>query len=121
MKVKPTFFNSRNERLHWDYEDTNNWLFKIIYRIGATCKEQNYILRDLKQDKNIIGYIYKKIHQKFDVIEIEVDRFTKTEYDMAKNIGVPTVLDCVKTKPVYRKKLRKAKTNSRKDYQLQEV
>ena len=64
MKVKPTFFNSRNERLHWDYEDTNNWLFKIIYRIGTTCREQNYILRDLKQDKNIIGYIYKKIHQK---------------------------------------------------------
>tara|TARA_R100000742_G_C4160794_1_gene2485 strand:+ start:40 stop:405 length:366 start_codon:yes stop_codon:yes gene_type:complete len=121
MKVKPTFFNSRRDRLHWDYEDTNNWLFKIIYRIGTTCKEQNYILRDLKQDKSIIGYIYKKIHQRFDVIEIEVDRFTKTEYDMAINIGVPTVLNCVKTKPLYRTKLRKAKTNSRKNHQLQEV
>ena len=31
MKVKRTFFNSRNERLYWNYTDTNNYLFTILF------------------------------------------------------------------------------------------
>ena len=56
MKVKPTFFNTRHERLHWDYTDTNNWVFIILFNSGA---ELSFILRDLKKDKNILKYIYK--------------------------------------------------------------
>ena len=55
MKRKPTFFNSRNERLFWDYTDTNNWLFTINYKQGEIHREQNYILRYLKKDN--INYI----------------------------------------------------------------
>ena len=103
MKIKPTFFNTRNERLHWNYKDSNNWLFKIIYKDGFTCKEQNYILRDLKQDKKIVSYIYKKIKEQFDVIEIFVDKLSKYEYDLAKSIQTPSIINCVKTKRIFKK------------------
>ena len=46
MSIKPTFFNTRKERLHWNYSDTNNYLFTIIFNNGA---ELNLILRDLKK------------------------------------------------------------------------
>ena len=35
MIVKRTFFNSRNERLYWNYTDTNNYLFIILFESGA--------------------------------------------------------------------------------------
>ena len=46
MKVKPTFFNTRTERLHWDYTDTNNYLWIIFFDSGA---ELSFVLRDLKK------------------------------------------------------------------------
>ena len=46
MKAKPTFFNTRNERLFWNYIDTNNLLFTILFESGA---ELSFILRDLKK------------------------------------------------------------------------
>ena len=64
MKVKPTFFNTRTERLHWDYIDTNNRMFTILFDSGA---ELTFILRDLKKDNSIVNYIYKKIHIRFDI------------------------------------------------------
>ena len=91
MKIKPTFFNTRTERLHWNHNDTNNWLFTIIYKKNKRCKEQNYILRDIKQDKSVLNNIYKKIHNAFDVVEIETSILSKTEYEMLKNIETPTI------------------------------
>ena len=55
MTIKPTFFNTRKERLHWNYEDTNNYLFTILFDSGA---ELNFILRDLKKNNNIVNYIF---------------------------------------------------------------
>ena len=121
MKAKRTFFNSRNERLFWDYTDTNNWLFTIIYQQGEIHREQNYILRYLKKDNLNLSYIYKKIHERFDVVEIEASKMSKTEYDLLKNIETPTINNCVEIKPIFRKELSEAKTSVRQDYELQEV
>tara|TARA_R100001509_G_scaffold146035_1_gene102855 strand:- start:793 stop:1158 length:366 start_codon:yes stop_codon:yes gene_type:complete len=121
MKRKPTFFNSRNERLFWDYTDTNNWLFTINYKQGEIYREQNYILRYLKKDNINLSYIYKKIHERFDVVEIEANKMSKIEYDLLKNIGTPTIFNCVKIKPIFRKELSEAETSVRQDYELQTV
>ena len=119
MKIKPTFFNSRKDRLHQNYNDINNWLFTIIYKHGKEHKEQNYILRDIKQDKSTVRYIYKKINECFEVVEVEASRLSKTEYDMLINIGMPTILDCVKIKRLSGKKLSETKTSVRQNNELQ--
>ena len=62
--------------------------------------EKNYILRDIKQNKSILDYIYKKINERFDVVEIETGRLSKVEYDMLKNINTPSIINCVKTEQV---------------------
>ena len=33
MIVKPTFFNTRKDRLHWDHTDTNSRLFTILFKL----------------------------------------------------------------------------------------
>ena len=48
--IKPTFFNTRKEGLHWNYIDINNYLFIILFDTGA---ELSFILRDLKKNKSI--------------------------------------------------------------------
>jgi hypothetical protein len=121
MKRKPTFFNTRNERLYWNYSDTNNWLFTINYKAGEIHREQNYILRYLKKDNINLSYIYKKIHARFDVVEIEASKMSKTEYDLLKNIETPSINNCVKIKPIFKKELSEAKASVRQDYELQEV
>jgi len=121
MKTKPTFFNTRNERLFWNHTDTNNYLFTIIYLREKQIKEKNYILRDLKQDKTIIKYIYKKLNFIFNVVEIEVSKLSKSEYGCLLNIGTPTIHNVEKIKYIPRKKLQQVKTNCRQDYKLQEV
>tara|TARA_R100001594_G_scaffold1307_2_gene5514 strand:+ start:531 stop:812 length:282 start_codon:yes stop_codon:yes gene_type:complete len=89
VKVKPTFFNTRTERLHWDYVDTNNRLFIILFDSGA---ELSFILRDLKKDDSIINYIYKKLHQRFEnIIEIENSRISSVEYNLMKQINIPSI------------------------------
>ena len=89
MKVKPTFFNTRTERLHWDYVDTNNRLFIILFDGGA---ELSFILRDLKKNDSIINYIYKKLHQRFEnIIEIENSRISSVEYNLMKQINIPSI------------------------------
>ena len=89
MKVKPAFFNSRKERLHWDYIDTNSLLFTILFSSGA---ELSFILRDLKKDNSIINYIYKKLHSRFDnIIEIETSRISNVEYNLMKRAKIPCI------------------------------
>ena len=121
MRIRPTFFNTRKDRLHWNYNDINNWLFTIIYKQDNECREQNYILRDIKQDNSTLNYIYKKIKERFNVVEIEVGKLSKTEYDMLKNITTPTIYNCVETKPLLRKKLSETETSVRQDHKLQEI
>ena len=90
MKVKPTFFNTRHERLHWDYTDTNNWVFIILFNSGA---ELSFILRDLKKDNKVVNYIYKKLHQRFDnIIEIETSRISYVEYNLLKQKNIPSII-----------------------------
>ena len=90
MKVKPTFFNSRRDRLHYNYVDTNNYLFTILFDSGA---ELSFILRDLKKNKNILNYIYKKVDKRFDnVIEIEASRISSVEYNLMKQINIPSIV-----------------------------
>jgi hypothetical protein len=90
MKVKPTFFNSRRDRLYQNYVDTNNYLFTILFDSGA---ELSFILRDLKKNKNILNYIYKKVDKRFDnVIEIEASRISSVEYNLMKQINIPSIV-----------------------------
>ena len=90
MKVKRTLFNSRNERLYWNYTDTNNYLFIILFESGATL---SFVLRDLKKNKNILNYIYKKLHNRFsNIAEIHTDKLSHTEYNLCKQINVPSII-----------------------------
>jgi hypothetical protein len=90
MKIKPTFFNTRTERLYWNYYDTNNWLFTILFDSGA---ELSFILRDLKKNKNILNYIYKKVDKRFDnVIELEASKISSVEYNLMKQINIPSIV-----------------------------
>ena len=90
MKVKPTFFNTRNERLHWDHTDTNNYLFTIFFDSGATL---NFILRDLKKDNSIKKYIYNKLNKRFsNISEIEISRMNYIEYQLLKQLKVPSAI-----------------------------
>ena len=93
--IKRTFFNSRvvlkdnKERLYWNYTDANNYLFTILFDSGA---ELNFILRDLKKNKNIENYIYNKIHTKFsNIFEIEISNLSLEEYNLLKQEKVPSV------------------------------
>tara|TARA_R100000781_G_scaffold66781_1_gene42181 strand:+ start:13 stop:294 length:282 start_codon:yes stop_codon:yes gene_type:complete len=89
MSIKPTFFNTRKERLHWNYSDTNNYLFTIIFNNGA---ELNLILRDLKKNDNIVNYIYKKLNDKFiNILEIHSDKLSLIEYNLLKLNKTPSV------------------------------
>ncbi len=90
MKIKPTFFNTRIDRLHYNYSDTNNWLFIIFFDSGA---ELSFILRDLKKNKNILNYIYKKVNKRFDnVVEIESSRISSIEYNLLKQKNIHSVV-----------------------------
>ena len=90
MRIKPTFFNTRKERLHQNHTDTNNYLFIIFFDSGA---ELSFIFRDLKKDNNVINYIYKKINKRFDnVIEIESSKISSIEYNLLKQKNIQSVL-----------------------------
>tara|TARA_R100000995_G_scaffold1880_1_gene1286 strand:- start:10359 stop:10640 length:282 start_codon:yes stop_codon:yes gene_type:complete len=90
MKVKPTFFNTRTERLHWDYVDTNNLLFIILFDSGA---EMSFVLRNLKKNDNIKNYIYKKLQKRFsNIAEIEISKLSSVEYNLMKQMNVPSVI-----------------------------
>ena len=90
MKVKPTFFNTRTDRLHWDYVDTNSVLFIILFDSGA---EMSFIFRNLKKDDNVLNYISKKLHKRFDnIIEIETNRLSNVEYNLLKQKNMPSIL-----------------------------
>ena len=90
MKIKPTFFNTRTERLYWNYYDTNNYLFTILFDSGA---ELTFILRDLKKDNNVINYIYKKLRSRFDnIMEIEKSTITDVEYNLMKQANIPSII-----------------------------
>jgi hypothetical protein len=90
MKVKPTFINTRTERLHWDYVDTNNLLFIILFDSGA---EMSFVLRNLKKNDNIKNYIYKKLQNRFsNIAEIEISKLSSVEYNLMKQMNVPSVI-----------------------------
>lgn len=90
MKIKPTFFNTRKERLHWNYIDTNNYLFTILFSSGASL---SFILRDLKKNKMIVNYIYSKLYKRFDnIAEIEVSKISSVEYNLMKQYKIPSVI-----------------------------
>tara|TARA_R110002050_G_scaffold206767_1_gene342769 strand:+ start:127 stop:408 length:282 start_codon:yes stop_codon:yes gene_type:complete len=89
MIVKPTFFNTRRDRLHWNYTDTNSLLFTILFDSGA---ELSFILRDLKKNENIEFYIYKKLHTHFsNIIEIESAKISNVEYNLMKQVNIPAI------------------------------
>ena len=90
MKAKRTFFNSRKDRLFYNYVDTNNYLFTILFNSGATLC---FILRDLKKNKSINNYIYKKLHQRFgNILEIDTARISSVEYNLMKQEKIPSVI-----------------------------
>jgi len=89
MNINPTFFNTRKERLHCNYTDTNNYLFTIIFDNGA---ELNLILRDLKKNDNIVKHIYNKLNDKFvNILEIHSDKLSLIEYNLLKLNNTPSV------------------------------
>ena len=89
MKAKRTFFNSRKDRLFDNYVDTNNHLWIILFDSGA---ELSFILRDLKKNNNVVTYIYKKLHHRFDnIIEVERSRISNVEYNLMKQANIPSI------------------------------
>ena len=89
MKAKRTFFNSRKDRLYDDYVDTNNHLWIILFDSGA---ELSFILRDLKKNNNVVTYIYKKLHNRFDnIIEVERSIISNVEYNLMKQANIPSI------------------------------
>ena len=89
MKRKPTFFNTRKDRLFWDYVDINNHLFTIFFDSGA---EMSFVLRDLKKNDNIENYIYKKLHKRFNnIAEVEMGRISNVEYNLLKQLNTPSI------------------------------
>ena len=89
-KIKPTFFNTRKDRLHWNYSDTNNTLFTIFFESGA---ELSFILRDLTKNDNIENDIYNKLHNRFsNIIEIDMSKMSSVEYNLMKLINIPSVI-----------------------------
>ncbi len=89
-KIKPTFFNTRKDRLHWNYSDTNNTLFTIFFESGA---ELSFILRDLTKNDNIENYIYNKLHNRFsNIIEIDMSKMSSVEYNLMKLKNIPSVI-----------------------------
>ena len=90
MKIKPTFFNTRHDRLYWNYVDTNSLLFTIFFDSGA---EMSFILRDLKKNDNIENYIYKKLHTRFDnIAEVEIGKISNVEYNLLKELNIPSII-----------------------------
>ena len=90
MKVKRTFFNSRTDRLYQNYSDTNNYLFTILFDSGANL---SFILRDLKKNENILSYIYKRLHKRFDnIAEIDISVLSSIEYNLMKQSNIPSVI-----------------------------
>jgi hypothetical protein len=90
MKVKRTFFNSRNERLYWNYTDTNNYLFTILFTSGANL---SFILRDLKKNEEIRNYIYNKLEKRFsNIAEVDISRISDVEYNLMKQVNIPSVI-----------------------------
>jgi hypothetical protein len=52
----------------------------------------SFILRDLKKDKNILNYIYKKLHNRFsNIAEIETSKLSHVEYNLCKQYKVPSI------------------------------
>ena len=89
MKAKRTLFNSRKDRLYDDYVDMNNHLWIILFDSGA---ELSFILRDLKKNNNVVTYIYKKLHNRFDnIIEVERSRISNVEYNLMKQANIPSI------------------------------
>ena len=65
-------------------------LFTILFDSGA---ELSFILRDLKKNKNILNYIYKKVDKRFDnVIELEASKISSVEYNLMKQINIPSIV-----------------------------
>ena len=90
MKIKPTFFNTRTDRLHHKNTDTNNLLFTIFFNNGA---EISFVLRDLKKNNNTIDYIYSKINSTFtNITEIETSKISLYEYKLLKTMNVPSIV-----------------------------
>ena len=88
--IQRTFFNSRKERLYWNYTDTNSYLFTIIFNSDA---ELNLILRNLKKDNTVVNYIYNKLNNKFiNIFEIEISNISLEEYNLLKQEKVPSVI-----------------------------
>jgi len=100
MKVKPTFFNTRTDRLHWNYTDINNVLLRIILEDGL---EFNFIYRFLKKnDFDPLKY-FERNNTDVKVLHSEVSLLSKVEYDMLKILGTPNIGACVRK--IYRTKL----------------
>jgi len=90
MHPPKTFFNSRTGRYYAKHYDTNNYLFTIFFDEGA---ELSFILRDLKQNKNTINYIYNKVNTTFgNIAEIETSILSSVEYNLMKQINIPSIV-----------------------------
>ena len=90
MRIKRTFFTSRIGHIYNNYTDTNNYLFIILFDSGATL---SFILRDLKENKSILNYIYNKLHKRFGNIgEVDISKITDVEYNLMKQELIPSVI-----------------------------
>ena len=65
-------------------------LFTILFDSGANL---SFILRDLKKNENILNYIYKRLHNRFDnIAEIDISKVSDVEYNLMKQEKIPSVV-----------------------------
>lgn len=96
-QIKPTFFNTRNKRLHWDWTDTNNRLFTIIL---DNNQELNFIYRSLIKNNFCPLNYFKKNNEELIIVYDSCSRISIAEYNMLKNIGTPSIGNCVRIRQV---------------------
>ena len=89
-KIQPTFFNTRKNGLHWNYNDTNNYLLIIFFESGT---QLSFVLRNLKKNDNIVNYIYKKLNTIFsNIAEIDISKISLIEYNLMRHYKIPRLI-----------------------------
>ena len=66
-KIKPTFFNTRKDRLHWNYSDTNNTISEFNCSIeNLEDTSQTLLIDSLQLEIMYIGSQLDSMHLKYD-------------------------------------------------------
>lgn len=93
--IARTFYNSRQERIYWNYTDTNNVMFTIMLKNRQEC---NFIFRylnikdeKLKKFKNIIKRLAVKKYGN-NIAETSFSKLSFYEYNYLRTIQTEHII-----------------------------